>query len=176
MYLFESFIGRVEWIRRYKAGPLLEERDAFLRLLQNEGHSVRRLREYNKYLLPITEFIDLRQKTPVTNEQLTRAAAIWSKQHSRPGSTERTRCHQECDFRRLGKKWIRFLGMWNDSTPYSSYQAPMDSFLRHLDEELGQTAQTIQTRKSALRSFFTWLATQDCSLIDPALKECYAAA
>jgi site-specific recombinase XerD len=42
----------------------------------------------------------------------------------------------------------------------------MDSFLRHLDEELGQTAQTIQTRKSALRSFFTWLATQDCSLSD----------
>jgi integrase/recombinase XerD len=164
MYLFESFIGRVEWVRRYKAGPLPEERDAFLRHLQDEGHSVRRLREYNKYLLPIAELIDLCQKTPVTNDQLTRAAAIWSKQHCRPGSTKRTRCRQERDFRRLGKKWFRFLGKWNDSTPYSSFQAPMDSFLRHLDEELGQTAQTIQTRKSALRPFFTWLAAQNYSL------------
>jgi hypothetical protein len=67
MYLFESFIGRVEWIRRYKAGPLLEERDAFLRHLQDEGHSVRMLREYNKYLLPITEMIDLGQKPQVSD-------------------------------------------------------------------------------------------------------------
>lgn len=164
MYLFESFIGRVEWIRRYKTGPLLEERDAFLRHLQDEGHSVRRLREYNKYLLPIVELIDLGQTPQVNNDQLTRAAAMWRKQHRRPGSTERTRSQQERDFRRLGMKWFRFLGKWNDSTPYSSFQAPMDSFLRHLDEELGQTAQTIQTRKSALRPFFTWLATQNCSL------------
>lgn len=166
MYLFESFIGRVEWIRRYKSGPLLEERDAFLRHLQNEGHSVRRLREYNWYLLPIAELMDMCQSAQVTNEQVARAAAVWRKQHCRWSSTVQTRRHQEHEFRRLAIKWLRFLGKWEDSTPYSSFQVPMDSFLRHLSEELGHTVQTIHTRKSALRPFFTWLAAQNCSLGD----------
>jgi site-specific recombinase XerD len=164
MYLFESFIGRVEWIRRYKTGPLLEERDAFLRHLHNEGHSVRRLRVYNKYLLPIAELIDLSENTLVTSEQVMRAAAIWSKQHCRASSKVRTRLHDKHEFCRLAMKWLRFLGMWEDSTSYRSFQVPMDSFLQHLGEEMGHTAQTILTRKSALRPFFSWLAAQNCAL------------
>ncbi len=58
MYKVEKLIGRIEWIRRYKAGPFAEERNAFLLHLEELGYTVRQVKTNNKYLLGIAELID----------------------------------------------------------------------------------------------------------------------
>jgi len=59
MEAVKQLIGRIEWIRRYSAGPFPEERNAYLAHLQKIGHSVRRMRDVNRFLLGIAEQIDL---------------------------------------------------------------------------------------------------------------------
>ena len=83
MYEFEKLIGRVEWIRRYKVGPLLEERNAFLVHLRSQGYSARQLRTNNKYVLWIAELIDVRQSAAVTPSQIECAAQKWVATHCR---------------------------------------------------------------------------------------------
>ena len=55
MEAVKQLIGRIEWIRRYSAGPFPEERNAYLAHLQKIGHSVRRMRDVNRFLLGIAE-------------------------------------------------------------------------------------------------------------------------
>ena len=59
MEAVKQLIGRIEWIRRYSAGPFPEERNAYLVHLLKIGHSVRRMRDVNRFLLGIAEQIDL---------------------------------------------------------------------------------------------------------------------
>jgi len=164
MYEFEKLIGRVEWIRRYKAGPLLEERNAFLVHLRSQGYSARQLKTNNKYILWIAELIDVRQSTAVTPSQIEQAAKKWVGIHCRTGSSVSTVRIARGAFKQVAKSWLRFLDRWNNDLPYSQYQDQMDQFSRHLREDRGYTDHTVLTRQGALRLFFNWLALKGCAL------------
>jgi hypothetical protein len=58
MQEIEKLIGRIEWIRRYNAGPFLEERNLYLAHVQKIGQLSRRTRGINRFLLePVINFI-----------------------------------------------------------------------------------------------------------------------
>jgi integrase/recombinase XerD len=166
MYEFEKLIGRVEWIRRYKAGPLLEERNAFLVHLRSQGYSARQLKTNNKYVLWIAELIDVRQSAAVTPSQIERAAKKWIATHCRAGSSVNTVRIARGAFKQVAKSWLRFLDKWNSDLPCSRYQHQMDQFLRQLREDRGYTVRTVLTRQGALRLFFNWLALKGRALED----------
>jgi integrase/recombinase XerD len=166
MYEFEKLIGRVEWIRRYKAGPLLEERNAFLVHLRSQGYSARQLKTNNKYVPWIAELIGVRQSGAVTPSQIERAAKKWVATHCRAGSSVSTVRIAKGAFKQVAKSWLRFLDKWNSDLPCNRYLHQIDQFLRHLREDRGYTDHTVLTRQSALRLFFNWLALKECALED----------
>ena len=166
MYEFEKLIGRVEWIRRYKTGPLLEERNAFLLHLRDLGYSALQLRTNNRYMLWIAELIDLHQSSAVTPAQLERAAKKWVARHCRARSTANTVRIAKSAFTQVAMNWFRFLDRWSSDLPCSRYLPQIDSFLQHLREDRGYTVATVLTRESALHLFFNWLALKECALED----------
>lgn len=166
MYEFERLIGRVEWIRRYKTGRFLEERNAFLLHLRNQGYSARQLKTNNKWVLWIAELIDIRPLRAVTPSQVERAAKTWVATHCRTRSSANTVRIARGAFRQIAMNWLRFLGKWNGDLPGNRYQHQMDLFLKHLREDRGYTTRTALTRQSALRPFFNWLALNECALED----------
>ena len=164
MYEVEKFIGRVEWIRRYKAGPFVEERAAFLQHLEVLGYSAGQLKTNNKYLLGIAELIDVRQCVSVDPTQIQRAAKQWTTTHCRFTSSTNTVRIAKGEFAHIATEWLRFLGKWNSNLPGVRYQHQVDCFLRHLREDRGYTVHTVLSRQSALRLFFNWLALRNCAL------------
>jgi integrase/recombinase XerD len=164
MYEFEKLIGRVEWVRRYKAAPFLEERNAFLLHLRGMGYSARQLKTNNKYMLWIAEVIDIRQLSAVNPAQVERASKTWVETHCRVRSSANTVRIARNAFMQVAMNWLRFLGKWDDDLPSARYQPQIDQFLRHLRDDRGYTVRTVLTRLSALRVFFNWLALTDCAL------------
>jgi hypothetical protein len=142
MYEFEKLIGRVEWIRRYKAGRFVEERNAFLLHLRNQGYSARQLKTNNKYMLWIAKLIDIRQLRAVTPSQVERAAKKWAVTHCRIRSSANTIRIAIGAFRQVAMNWFRFLGNWDNDLPGIRYQHQMDLFLQHLREDRGYTTRT----------------------------------
>ncbi len=166
MYEVEKLIGRVEWIRRYKAAPFLEERNSFLLHLHGRGFSARQLKVKNKYLLGVVELIDLGECVAVDPQRLERAATEWVAKHCRTGSTTRTIRIAKNAFTHAATNWLRFMGRWIDRSDYSDFEDRMNRFMQHLQDDRGYTAHTVLTRQSALRLFFAWLASKDCRLED----------
>ena len=162
----EKLIGRIESIRRYNAGPFLEERSVYLAYLREIGYLPRRRRNINKFLLGIAERIDLSRGNSVDDAQLKQAGEAWVSGHCRSDSTARTRQIALREFTHIGKRWLRYLGKWRSSEPSHQFQHELNSFLDHLKDERGYTENTLLTRASALRLFFNWLTARGCSLAE----------
>ena len=116
----EKLIGRIEWIRRYNAGPFLEERSLYLAHVQKIGQLSRRTRGINKFLLGIAERIDLSQVHSVDATQLKQAGESWVSDHCRTDSIARTHQIALREFTHIGERWLRYLGKWRGSEPSTS--------------------------------------------------------
>lgn len=162
----EKLISRIEWIRRYNAGPFLKERSMYLAHLLEMGHLRRRTRGINRFLLGVAEQIDLHQSDFVDSTQLKQAGKSWVADHCRANSIPRTRQIAMREFTHIGERWLRYLGKWRGSAPSHKFQNELSLFLDHLKVERGYTEQTLLTRASGLRLFFSWLTKRGCSLAE----------
>lgn len=66
--MFGKLVRSSYWMRKYTIGSFSEERRNFLSSLHGRGHSLRRPRVINKFLLGIAERVDLRQTKPITTD------------------------------------------------------------------------------------------------------------
>jgi site-specific recombinase XerD len=164
MEAVKQLIGRIEWIRRYSAGPFPEERNAYLAHLQKIGHSVRRMRDVNRFLLGIAEQVDLSRADLLDVAQIRQAGEAWVSSHCKPDSTVRTRQLTLREFTHIGERWLRFLGKWCRPERSHGFQGELGLFLDHLKDERGYTEQTLLTRSTALSLFFNWLTARGSSL------------
>ena len=174
MEAVKQIIGRIEWIRRYSAGPFPEERNAYLAHLQKIGHSVRRMRDVNRFLLGIAEQIDLSRADLLDVAQIRQAGEAWGSSHCKPHSTARTRQLALREFTYIGERWLRFLGKLRSPECSHVFQKELELFLIHLKDERGYTEQTLLTRSTALSLFFNWLTARG-SLLEEVRAEAVAA-
>ena len=174
MEAVKQIIGRIEWIRRYSAGPFPEERNAYLAHLQKIGHSVRRMRDVNRFLLGIAEQIDLSRADLLDVAQIRQAGEAWVSSHCKPHSTARTRQLALREFTYIGERWLRFLGKLRSPECSHVFQKELELFLIHLKDERGYTEQTLLTRSTALSLFFNWLTARG-SLLEEVRAEAVAA-
>ena len=75
--MFDQLVKRSDAVWIYTAGRFAEERRAFLCDLSRGGRSLLTLRNVNKLLLVIAERVNIRQRTPITERQIVRAANNW---------------------------------------------------------------------------------------------------
>jgi hypothetical protein len=94
--MFDQVMKRSNWVWIYKMGRFAEERRAFLCDLNEQGHSVRTLRNVNKFLLAIAERVNVRQSAQVSEVQIVRAAEGWALPACDPGGGNR----------KIKKRWL----------------------------------------------------------------------
>ncbi|HVC46956.1 MAG TPA: hypothetical protein VND90_06890 [Terracidiphilus sp.] len=89
--MFDQVMNRSNWVWIYKMGRFAEERRAFLSDMNEQGHSLRTLRNVNRFLLAIAERVNVRRSTEVAEVQIVRAARDWVAKSCAPHSKTETR-------------------------------------------------------------------------------------
>ncbi len=164
--MFDQLMERSDKVWIYSTGRFVEERRAFLCDLNERGHGLRTIRQINKFLLVIAERVNVRQRLPITERQIVRAANDWGSKTCAPSSSAETRETATKRFIFVAKNWFRFLGKWRDPDRNPQFKPELDSFLKELRDERGYTDETISSHQSALNLFFEWLGKQGVALKD----------
>ena len=164
--MFDQLVKRSDAVWIYSTGRFAEERRAFLCHLNELGHGWYTLRQFNKFLLVIAERINVRQRLPITERQIVRAANDWVTKTCASSSSAKTRETAKKRFIFVAKKWFRFLDKWRDPGRNPQFRPELDAFLKELRDERGYTEQTVSSRESALNLFFDWLGKQGMALKD----------
>jgi site-specific recombinase XerD len=162
--MFDRLVERSDAVWIYSTGRFAEERRAFLCDLNERGYGFRTLRNVNKFLLVIAERVNVRQRMPITELQIVRAARDWATKTCSPSCTDESRDTVTKRFIFVAKKWFRLLGKWSDPARNPQFKPELDSFLKELRDERGYTDQTATSREEALNLFFEWLGKQGVSL------------
>ena len=143
---------------RYRAEPLVEQRERYLRHLQELGTSRSTLRKCANDQLSLIQLLDLQGDDRASIHRIEAAATIWSRPKGRrcswPASSKaRTR------FVSRGIHWLRFLG-WLDEPEreHHPHHAEVAIFEKWLREERGLSDATTQSYCRAADHFFVWLA------------------
>jgi site-specific recombinase XerD len=142
---------------RYRAAPLVEQREGYLRHLQELGTSRSTLRKCANDQLSLIRLLDLPGDDRAIH-RIEAAATIWCQSNgrrcNRPASSKaRTR------FVSRGIQWLRFLG-WLDEPEHEHHphHAEVAIFEKWLREERGLSDATTQSYCRAADHFFVWLA------------------
>jgi hypothetical protein len=86
--MFNQLVKRSNAVWIYSTGRFAEERRTFLCDLNERGHSLYTLRKVNKFLLVIAERVNVRQRMPITEVQIVRAAKDWAAKSCALSSTK----------------------------------------------------------------------------------------
>lgn len=163
--MFSKLMKRSNAVWLYSTGRFAEERRTFLSDLVEHGRSGwHMLRQTNRLLLAIAERLNVRQRMPVTEQQIEQAARDWVSKRCSASCTDSTRGTATKRFIFVAKQWLHFLGKWHEPDRNSQFKPELESFLKELRDQKGYSPETISTRESALNLFFEWLGKLGISL------------
>ena len=143
---------------KYRAAPLVEQRERYLVHLKGLGTARSTLRKCANDQLSLVRLLNLQEEDQVSSHRLEAAATNWSRPKGRrctrsASSKARTR------FVGRGIEWLRFLG-WLDEPAHEPHphQAEIAIFESWLRQERGLSRATIRDYCHAADQFFFWLA------------------
>jgi hypothetical protein len=170
--MFERLYVRPIVRNHHTASPLVEDRIAYLRHLEGQGASKRRLCDTAGYLLAITERLNLANRTSesVPVEEIEQQATTWAKRvggHT-PGESSRE------VFLLHARQWLNFLGRLVPSEPIQQINKPfaeqIKDFAAYLHAERGLAPATIRSRCRVMYRLLAQLTTSD-SLSDITIRK-----
>ena len=164
--MFDQLVKRSNAVWIYTTGRFVEERRAFLCHLSGGGRSLLTLRNINKLLLVIAERVNIRQRTPISERQIVRAANDWVDTSCTPTSTTETRDLQRKRFIFVAKRWFRFLGKLRDPIRNPQFKPELDSFLKGLRERKRVCRPNHHDRRISAEPFLRVAGEQGLSLKD----------
>jgi integrase/recombinase XerD len=143
---------------RYRASPLVEQRERYLVHLRETGARRSTLRKCANDQLSIVRLLNLKEGGRVRLSQIEAVTAIWSQPKAR-------RCDRSASpkartrFVSRGIQWLRFLG-WLDEPEHEHHphHTEITIFEDWLRRERGLSDATIQSYCRAADRFFFWLA------------------
>jgi integrase/recombinase XerD len=160
--MFDQLFETAHALARHRAGPLLEERLAFLTQLANRGMSHATLRLIAQKLLVFINAFALvkRPKRLITRAEISRKTA-------------------DHRLRSLATRWLRFLGRLEESpVPANPFKEKIRAFADYMEQERGLSPVTIRNRCWLVPRFLNRLGTAGDSLrevspsrIDEVLRE-----
>jgi site-specific recombinase XerD len=161
--MFERLFTRAPTLARHRAGPLLEERLAFLSYRAERGYSAHTLRCDAARLLVIANSLGLanRPGESFTREEINRKAST------------------RCAFRSLATAWLQFLGRFQQEPATASpFTEKLKAFADFMEHERGLSPATIRGRCWFIPRFLDRLSITGSSfqaitpiLLDKALQE-----
>jgi integrase/recombinase XerD len=156
---------------RYRAAPLLKEREQFLSYLLRIGTSLRRVRSVAGYLLQIIRVMELTTLQTVESTEIRKAGERWA---AYAGSERGRRAGASAAylFTNTAENWFRFHGRLA-VTPVSAawFDELLRDFVEFMQTNQGLAAATIHSYSSKARVFLVWLAQRTDSLSAVSLKD-----
>jgi site-specific recombinase XerD len=151
-------------VERYRAAPLVEQRERYLVHLKATGARRSTLRKCANDQLSLVRLLDLKDGDGVSRSQIEVAAVLWSQPRERRcdrAASPKTRDR----FVRHGVRWLGFLG-WLDDVGGSRHphEAEVQAFARWLREERGLSEATVQSYRAAADHFFVHLTSKGVRL------------
>lgn len=147
--MFDQLFDRLSAAARYRNGPMLEERVAFLTHLANQGYSRRTLQDHARYLLAIAHALGRTSPPP---KALTLA------------EVRRKMSHQRSLFP-LAVRWLQFVGRLRERpAPLTRWAKKMKAFADYMEREAELLPVTVYCRCWWVRHFFKRLRVKRSSL------------
>jgi integrase/recombinase XerD len=149
---------------RYRAAPLVEQRERYLVHLRETGARRATLRKCANDQLSLVRLLKLKDGIRVPLSQIVAVTAIWSQPKAR-------RCERSASpkartrFINHAVRWLRFLG-WLDEADKARHgnEAEADAYEAWMRSERGLSEETIRDYRAAADQFFHWLAATDIPL------------
>ena len=157
--MFEELFTNPNAIERYRAAPLVEPRERYLRHLAEAGACRLTLRQIALAQVRLLQLLDLSEGEKVTVAQIEAVAPHWDRTRlQRVGRRPRT--SRKSTRRALSSvtRWLRFLG-WLDEPeedPYP-YGVELGAFEEWMRNERGHAEKTISIRLGSAGEFVAWL-------------------
>jgi site-specific recombinase XerD len=149
---------------RYRAAPLVEQRERYLVHLRETGARRPTLRKYANDQLSLVRLLELKDGANVRVSQIEAATAIWSQPKGR-------RCERSAApkarmrFVKHAVRWLRFLS-WLDEADEARHRhgAEIEVYEAWMRDDRGLSEETIRDYRDAADQFFDWLTATDIPL------------
>jgi integrase/recombinase XerD len=150
--------------KRYRAAPLVEQRERYLLHLKATGATRTTLRKCANDQLSLARLLDLQSGDQVSRAQVEAAATLWAQPKGRRCDRVATRKTRE-GFVNHSVRWLDFLGWLDEGGGRPRpYDAEAEAFARWLREERGLSDTTTQSYCAAAHRFFGYLAAKSMRL------------
>jgi hypothetical protein len=149
---------------KYRAAPLVEQRERYLVHLEGLGSTRSTLRKCANDQLGLVRLLNLQEEDRVSSHRLEAAATNWSRPKGRR-CTRSASPKARTRFVGRGIEWLRFLG-WLDEPEREPHphQAEIAIFESWLCQERGLSRATIRDYCHAANRFIFWLAGKSVPL------------
>jgi len=156
---------------RHRDAPLLEERLAFLKYLQERGTSRAALRNVSGQLLHVIDLLKLEMLRDVEMSDVKEAARRWGEQQ-RTNARARSYVRTESYFEYVAKKWLRFAGrLKSPPTPRTWFTDHLEDFARWMTDEQGLSPLSVRSHCWKTSTFLTWFAERHTCLMPVRLQD-----
>ena len=158
-------------LNRHRDAPLLEERLAFLKYLQERGTSRAALRNVSGQMLHVIHLLKLETLRDVSVDEVKEAARRWGEQQ-RANAKARTYVRTQSYFEYVAKKWLHFAGrLKSPPRPRPWFTDHLEDFARWMTEEQGLAPLSVRSHRWKASRFLTWFAERHLSLARVRLQD-----
>jgi integrase/recombinase XerD len=153
------------YIARHEEAPLLQEREAFLKHLLEQGTSLAAARGVAWQLLNVIKLLKLTRLRYIRIDEINDAAQRWARQQ-RSNPLARSYKHSATYFNYVAKKWLRFADMLKKpAVAQLRFADQLHQFTRWMAEERGMSTLTIRSNCYKTSLFLRWLSDRRRSLL-----------
>jgi site-specific recombinase XerD len=147
-------------LARYRAAPLLAERERFLAYCAEQRYTRKGLRKI-AWLLLIVVSTTLARRRWVSTFEIQREARRHRVRFLRHSSDRGNCASTQRLFVHTARAWSRFLGRFvSDKPSRTAFERQLDAFEHFMREERGLSAVTMQTRRQQIGGFLSMLPCQ----------------
>ena len=163
--MLETLLEQPFFLKRHHDAPLLEERQAFLHHLQQQGTSRVALRNMSGELIHVVRLLRLYKLRDVGQEEIQWAAQRWARQQ-RSNPKAHSYGNTASFFIYAAKKWLRFHGCLKmPCAPQMRFEEHLSDFARYMAEEQGLSPQSVRSHCWKTSKFLAWFGERHRSLV-----------
>ena len=166
--MFEELFTQSRTIERYRAAPLAEYRQRYLKHVRGSGAKRGTLQKLAGDQLHLLHLLNMKERERISISRIEAAAMQWSL----PGQYKYL-CNRSLPASRTsivaligcGIRWFRFLGWLDEGAEEKhAYSSEIAHFVAWMRKERGYSEETIRSYCEAADQFFKWLTDSDISL------------
>jgi integrase/recombinase XerD len=155
--MLETLLEHPFFLNRHRDAPMLNEREVFLRHLQQQGTSRVALRNLSGELIHVVRLLQMEKLRDISQEEIHRAAQRWARQQ-RSNPKAHSCGNSASFFIYAAKKWLCFHGRLKPSSaPRTRFADQLGDFALYMTEEQGLSPQSVRSHCWKTSKFLSWV-------------------